>query len=212
MVHTSQEMEHVVRLIPGVLQVRIACDEESVSEIHIMASAHRHAMQIVRDVESTLAAHMGVRVDRRVISVAQMRDVEAEPARVILDTVQLKLRSDITDVQVELLFDGKRYVGTSSGASARNQRMRTVAIATLSAVQKTLNYSARIFLEDVAIVAIGDDEAVISTVCIESSSVEEVLVGCAFIRRDDAEAAARAVLSAINRRHGFLRDLQMETA
>lgn len=202
-------MEQVIRLIPGVLGVSVREADGQVTDIHVLASEDRHAMQLVRDIESTLAAHLRVSVDRRVISVAQVRDAEAEPERLILDSVQLKLRGDVTDVQVDLLFAGKRYVGSGTGPSTRTQRARTVAAATLQAVEQSLGETVRLFLEDIAFVPLGDAEAVVATVGLENGKGDETLVGCAYVWRDDAEAGARAALSAVNRRHAWFRETSL---
>lgn len=199
-------MQQVIRLIPGVLGVRVAMAEGRVSEVHVLVNSDRHPVQIVRDVESTFAAHAGLRVDRRVISVAQVGPTPTDPPRLILDTVQLKLRDDITDVQVELLHQNQRYVGNETGPSTRTQRARSVAHATLIAAAGTLGGSVKLFLDDVRIVALDHGEAVVATVGVHDGNREEMLVGCAFVRRDDAQSAARATLSALNRRFSGLLD------
>jgi hypothetical protein len=47
-------------------------------EIHILSSAALHPKQMVRNVESALRAGLGIDVDRRIISVAQVRTPETE--------------------------------------------------------------------------------------------------------------------------------------
>jgi hypothetical protein len=47
-------------------------------EIHVLASGELHPKQVVRNVESALRAGLGMDVDRRIISVAQVRTSEDE--------------------------------------------------------------------------------------------------------------------------------------
>src|SRR5690606_34611429 len=136
-------------------------------EIHILASAVRHPRQLVRDIESVLAAHVGIRVDRRVISVAQLRTDETEPPRVILDAVELKLRGDEAVVQVELSYGGSRYVGSASGPALGTQRPRSAAEATVLALQETVAGGVRLFLEDVSVIPLGEEKAVVVTVGVD---------------------------------------------
>ena len=47
-----------------------------VSEIHVLAQAGLSPKQVVRNVESALLAHLGVKIDHRKISVATTADVK----------------------------------------------------------------------------------------------------------------------------------------
>lgn len=202
---SSQEIERFINMLPGVLGARTDMADGVVTEVHVLASADRHPMQIVRDIESVVAAKLGIRLDRRIISVAQLQANQTAQPRLVLDTVQLKLRGDMTDIQVELTIGDARFVGTASGPTARAHRLRTAAAATLDAVQASLGGSAQFFVEEIGVTQVGDEEAVVLTVVMRQGSSEQVMVGCTLIWRDEAESAARATLSAINRRYERLR-------
>ena len=63
--------EELLLTLPGVLAARIiASDMGAVSEIHLLTSSDVSPKQTVRNVESALIAHLGMRVDHRKISVA----------------------------------------------------------------------------------------------------------------------------------------------
>lgn len=63
--------EELLSTLPGVIAARIiASDTGAVDEIHILTSADVAPKQTVRNVESALIAHLGMRVDHRKISVA----------------------------------------------------------------------------------------------------------------------------------------------
>lgn len=63
--------EELLSTLPGVIAARIiASDTGAVDEIHILTSADIPPKSTVRNVESALIAHLGMRVDHRKISVA----------------------------------------------------------------------------------------------------------------------------------------------
>jgi hypothetical protein len=67
--------EELLSTLPGVMAARIiASDTGAVDEIHILTSAEIAPKQTVRNVESALIAHLGMRVDHRKISVATTQE------------------------------------------------------------------------------------------------------------------------------------------
>ncbi len=66
------EAEQQVRALEGIERVAIVWDGRSISEIHIVSSSDRAPRLISRDVETALKARE-IKVDHRVISVAQVR-------------------------------------------------------------------------------------------------------------------------------------------
>ena len=72
--------ERLLAALAGVVSARAVSDELGrLCEIHILAAPELHPKQIVRNVESALSAGLGVIVDRRIVSVAQLRGGAAEP-------------------------------------------------------------------------------------------------------------------------------------
>lgn len=202
---TAQELERIISRLPDVLGVRVAMEGGEVSELHVLAGPRRHPMQIVRDIEAVVATQFQLRLDRRVVSVAQLRDdAIGKPPRPVLESVQVKLRGEAAEAEVELSVNGARFVGRATGPSARMQRLRTVAAATLEAVQASLGGTVRFSLDELGVVRIGSDDAVVVTVLVHTGSGDELTVGASYVWRDDGESAARAALSAVNRRYGLL--------
>jgi len=66
--------------LPGVIAARIiASDNGAVDEIHVLTTSEVTPKQTVRNIESALIAHLGMRVDHRKISVATT--LESQPSR-----------------------------------------------------------------------------------------------------------------------------------
>lgn len=77
--------EELLQTLPGVMAARIIANETgAVDEIHVLTTAEVTPKQTVRNIESALIAHLGMRVDHRKISVATSLDgrrvAEARPA------------------------------------------------------------------------------------------------------------------------------------
>lgn len=67
--------EELLSTLPGVIAARIiAGDSGAVDEIHVLTTADLTPKQTVRNIESALIAHLGMRVDHRKISVATSLD------------------------------------------------------------------------------------------------------------------------------------------
>lgn len=74
--------EELLQTLPGVIAARIIASETgAVDEIHVLTSAEVTPKQTVRNIESALIAHLGMRVDHRKISVATtLENRKPEPA------------------------------------------------------------------------------------------------------------------------------------
>src|SRR5579862_1165100 len=63
--------EELLTTLPGILSAKIvASDSGAVEEIHVLTTSEYTPKQTVRNIESALIAHLGMRVDHRKISVA----------------------------------------------------------------------------------------------------------------------------------------------
>ena len=72
--------EELLATLPGVIAARIiASDNGAVDEIHVLTTSEVTPKQTVRNIESALIAHLGMRVDHRKISVATT--LETQPSR-----------------------------------------------------------------------------------------------------------------------------------
>jgi hypothetical protein len=69
----ESNIERLVGSLAGILSVRAVCAPGgAVEEIHVIANTALQPKQVVRNVESALRAGLGLQLDRRVISIAQM--------------------------------------------------------------------------------------------------------------------------------------------
>ena len=69
--------ENLLTTLEGVLSARVVTTPlGEVSEIHVLAQAGLQPKQLVRNIESALLAHLGLKVDHRKISIAQTAEVK----------------------------------------------------------------------------------------------------------------------------------------
>jgi hypothetical protein len=74
-------VEQLLTSLAGIVSARIVTGIDGrLEEIHILATDELQPKQVVRNVESALSAGLGLRVDRRIISVAQLREDAVEVA------------------------------------------------------------------------------------------------------------------------------------
>jgi hypothetical protein len=77
-----ERAEELLQTLPGVLNVRIvSASTGEVSEVHILTTTEVSPKQTVRNVESALLAHLGMRVSHKKISVATSEGPAAEAFR-----------------------------------------------------------------------------------------------------------------------------------
>ena len=71
---SNNEAERLLASLAGVVSAHVVTDAAGrIVEIHILSAAELHPKQVVRNVESALSAGLGIEIDRRVVSVAQIR-------------------------------------------------------------------------------------------------------------------------------------------
>jgi len=88
-----QRAEELLATLPGVISARIvASGNGAVEEIHILTTSEVSPKQTVRNVESALIAHLGMRVSHKKISVAQSSEGN-KPARPVESMSPLRATS-----------------------------------------------------------------------------------------------------------------------
>jgi hypothetical protein len=80
--------EELLATLPGIIAARIvASDTGAVDEIHLLTTSEVTPKQTVRNVESALIAHFGMRIDHRKISVATSVDTKRPLSHEPLESV-----------------------------------------------------------------------------------------------------------------------------
>ncbi|MEX0892210.1 MAG: hypothetical protein WEB88_08570 [Gemmatimonadota bacterium] len=206
------EAERLIRALHGVLSVRVLVDGlQQLREIHVLAAAHLHPKQVVRNIESALSAGLDETVDRRIISVAQSRlgrlPGPEEPAehtprvreRLVFETYDARSQpnADCT-CQVTLRRGETRFGGSGAGPGTPSGRAQAAARAVFAALAAARD-NDDVGLEGAALVEAGGRTWVMVSALALEGRDSATLTGVAELSRSPEEAAILAALQACNR-------------
>ena len=207
-----QRAEELLATLPGVISARIvASGNGAVDEIHILTSSEVSPKQTVRNVESALIAHLGMRVSHKKISVAQSSE-GTKPAKQMESVMPLRPSHD----------EGARAPSSPPPAPAAHQTTPPASHAAIPSAPYTTpthgqaaipfdpSQRRRLYFEDVE-VRRSRTKGVACRVTLRKG--EQSFVGEAEGLENERlriELAARATLSAISQAEGDARVLGLE--
>ena len=122
------------------------------------------------------------------------------PPRILIQRMQLVSAGLGVSTSVSLSWLGTAYVGEASAAATPSSVHRSVATATLRALEEVVGAAARFELEQLEINQLGPDRAVVVVVSMLTKLGSEKLTGVSVVREDVRQAVIRATLDALNRR------------
>jgi len=206
--------ENLLTSLEGILSARVVTTPlGEVSEIHILAHAGQSPKNVVRNIESALLAHLGLKVDHRKISIAQTADVKpldtldlgavrdrAAQRVVLFDDLAVATgpRSRRASATVSLSLDGRLESATEEGPDTARNRMETAARATVVVLERLLERNG-LSLEGVQMQdAFGRTWVMVGVQAIGGRE-SKLLVGTAEVRESAEHAAVYAALDATNR-------------
>ncbi|MDQ1710616.1 MAG: hypothetical protein QOE45_66 [Frankiaceae bacterium] len=201
------ELEATLGRLPGVQAVRVVTGPDAApTEIHVLASRDKTPKQLVRDIQSASMAQFDLEIDHRIISVVQFDDPEGpagspHATRVLIATITAATTGLEASATVTLATGGTLYDGTATAPATPSSRPRLIARATLNAVSTLMPVGAS-DIEYAQIARVGGREVAVSIVQVVTSDGESIVTGSALVRGDEADAVARSVLDALNRRLG----------
>ncbi len=199
----SVSMEDIINSLPDIISSKVVLDEnKNIIELHILSNNNRNPKQISRDVQSALAAKFGISVDHKKISIAQVAFNESpiNSFRLIIDSINYSTIGNIAEITVNLKKGDELYEGRATGANSTMNTYRLIASATLDCIHKLLNVSNSFVVEDIERITLAKQDVITIAISFITAYQEELLVGCAIIRKNEKESIVKATLDAINRR------------
>jgi len=224
-----ERAERAVSNIRGVSSCRISTDDHGkITEVHVVAKAVKSPKLIARDVETCLAAEMGIKVDYKKIGVVLFETsttedttsqapngpseegvvefpVEEFPSRFAFHSVNLFISQQSVQAEVELTREGLETFGTAMSDNPNASHLAVVCEATLKAVGELLDESIRLCLSEIAEVVLGEDTAFVVKVDVVRNRERKSLAGCSLLSGNANQTAVFATLDAINRVLGVLK-------
>lgn len=201
------EFQGVINKINGIISCKITTENNELTEIHILANNSRSPKQLVRDVESSILASYDYRIDRKIISIAQIQSDETDDyKRIRYAGISLNSFNNSIECTVRLLHEGEEYRDTQIGIKTAANRKKIVAETTIRAVEKIIGKESILEVQDVMLFTKNETSFVTVLVNLITNDSEQTLVGSVLIGSDPNEAIAKGTLDAINRRIEFIRD------
>jgi hypothetical protein len=131
---------------------------------------------------------------------AQPETGAARGARILIQKMQLVSAGLGVTTEVTLAWQSQTFPGEASAAATPTSVHRSVAQATLRAVEGVVGGRARFELEQLEVNQLGPDRAVVVVISMLTRVGSEKLTGVSVIREDVRQAVIRATLDALNRR------------
>jgi hypothetical protein len=204
-------VEREICRLPDVSIVRMVAERDGrISEVHVVAHPGKHPKQIVRDVQSIALASFGLELDRRTISVVQLggpmlAETAAPGPRPSIVAITAEASGLRSLVRVTLTLDEDEAVGFAEGSIATTARHRLVALATVDALRQLEPAAECVDIDHAQIVRIGVHDIAVVSVVFVIPPAEQLVSGSAIVRpQQEADAVARAVLDATNRRLAYV--------
>ncbi len=145
--------EALLNSLRGVVSARIVARPGGViEEIHVLTEGGVAAKQTVRNVESALLAHFGLKIDHRKVSVAQTGDEQRAEVKAVEELggrsterrflfsthrVETERRHRVRIV-VTVEWGDEQYEDEATGADLPRARLETTATATLRAIERAI--------------------------------------------------------------------------
>ncbi len=228
---TEQEIERLLGSLEGIASARVSVDGYGrLTTIHILALPAFHPKQVVRNIESALSAGLGLVVDRRLISVAQLQagpdaPFAADPpaagapgartnghppaqperprGRLVFMSYDARTQPNHESLcRVTVRQDKEQFSGSASGSATPLGRAQAAARALFSAITEGRELDSFV-LDDVAIISsLGRTFVLVAAHAREGRELHS-LTGVALLTRAPEEAAILAALQAVNRWSGL---------
>ena len=221
----ADDAERLLRALAGVVSAHVVADATGdIVEIHVLAAGELHPKQMVRNVESALSAGLGIQIDRRIVSVAQIRsDIDANghqpgtdtpapeqtdepvqpslaPPPPRLEFVRYQSHRDAERCRCEVILRSgdDEVTGTGDAPDTAAGRAEAAARAVFNGVRQARG-GIRIELEAAVISSSrGKSYVIVSAhAVLDRGSIS--LAGAASLTRSPEEAAILAALQATNR-------------
>ena len=219
-----QRAEELLASLPGVVSARIVAGANgAVDEIHLLTTTDVQPKATVRNVESALLAHLGMRVSHKKISVAttnepgmrrnsdEFRSVAAATPGGMPAVAEARRRLYFEDVEVRrsrtkgvacrvtLKKGDETYVGESEGVENERQRIELASRAALSAIGLAEGEMRQLSLEGCRVIEAFEREFVFVGITARMGRNSALLTGSAEVKDSPEQGAVLAVLDATNR-------------
>ncbi|PLV59370.1 hypothetical protein [Thermotoga sp. KOL6] len=193
---SAKTLEDIISKISGVISVKVVEEDGQPREIHVIADPSRNPKQIVRDIETVALASLGMKLDRRIISVAQLSQGRYSPtASYEITSIEVKDHGKKKQVRVTINnpFEEEELTGESVGPGTSTNLPRIVGEAVIEA----FDLDSPVSVDDVQKAFLAGKEFVLVHLTVQDNEKERAEVGVAPLEGDFLKAVAKATLRVI---------------
>jgi len=192
----AKTLEDVISKISGVISVKVIEEGGQPREIHVIADPSRNPKQIVRDIETVALASLGMKLDRRIISIAQLSQGRF-PGAEVYEITSLEVKNLERKKQVKVTITNTAEDTTMTGEVVGAGTSTNLPKLVGEAVVEAFNPDASVSIDDVQRVYLAGKEYVLVHITISEDGRERVEVGVAPIEGDFLKAVALATLKVV---------------
>jgi|UniRef100_A0A7V3REY2 predicted DNA-binding transcriptional regulator len=203
-VKQAEELSKVLSTLDGVMKAKVILDEESgePTEVHILAYGDKNPKQLVRDVETAILTVSGERIDRRIISIAQIEgEAQGEGSSSQLKVQSAGLSEDGTEIEVsvEITMGVSSKSSKSRGIKSFKNVLKLSAEATIEAIESIVESKMKFSLDEIREVTIEDRKFFIGVLTVISyGSMSRELVFAGKIEFNSVKDVAEAIIEKMN--------------
>lgn len=198
----AKRLEELIGRMTGVISAKVITDGIGRPlEIHVLTNMDRSAKQVARDVQSCAVSTLGIQVDHRIISIAQVNDDSLGKAslRLKIKGFEVKVDENSVTVTVSLSHKGNVYEGTATGMSKAQGRHATAALACVNCLHKFLGTEFAFSVVDVQKAKMAGLDAFTVVLSHIYDGRQTMLTGACIVQDDDYMAVIKATLQCVNR-------------
>ena len=203
-----EELEKVLTSLDGIEKAKVIVDEDTgeMKEIHVLSSVDKSSKQIVRDIETAILTIVGERIDRRIISVAQMSGKYLKSGEKNENVDKFRIDSvgfseDGIEIEVNVGItkgSAMKEISKRGGKSFKNV-LKLSAESAIEAIEGLMTSEIRLTLDEIREVSTGEKRfflGVMTVLKVGGMSKELVFAGA--IGFNPVKNVAEAVVDKVN--------------
>lgn len=207
MIDLRVEMDRLLSNLSGILAARtVMDDDDNIIEIHVLSDLTKSPKQLVRDIQSAAMASLGLEIDYKMISIAQVNDnmvtSQTSPkARLTIRKITISLDQNNLETNVILAMGDKTFEGVCRGPVSGRNRVYSAANACLDALKSYLGPAYNINLLELQRIVLAGNDCYAAALSFVEPFGENIVYGIAPVSSPEFEvkAVVMALLSALNR-------------
>jgi sRNA-binding regulator protein Hfq len=202
----AEEIERFLGTVDGVASARLLTSASGeIDQIYVTADSGTEAKAARRSVVAALITRFGIPVEPWRVQVAALKQfAPAELPHLRTLRIEETLSATETTARVQVAWERageqRTGLGQARGPLGTQQRLRTLAVATVDAARTVIEPShLRIAIQHVSLTTCMDRPLVLVAVTAGSPGAQDAFVGAAFQRHELSDAAVAAALDAVTK-------------